>query len=140
MLRALRVLRRIEQPTRGIDVGAAWCGTGLGDHRPCRDTYERHPCDTPPPLDDSQFTGAFQWLGDLDEVIPRQFERLQELDDIASRRTTIFWCAPSFEHFAYRFWLENRLWRAIHGNSAEPLDTAMQEYLDHYKAPSPHGA
>ncbi|MEV7952873.1 hypothetical protein [Streptomyces sp. NPDC088141] len=228
----------------GLDIGAAWCGTDLGDHRPCHGIYERYPCNTLPALDNSQFTGAFQWLGDLGEVVPGQLARLQELDeklaakglalpqdvvsfflssnlhdaldevsvtncrsylseplpspvepgaylicflsdlldsifwylylrpsghlfvvhshldyeyeygaesdifeepqsdldDVAAQRTAIFWCAPSFEHFAYRFWLENRLWRAIHDSDAQPLDAAMQEYLDHYKPLSHSGA
>jgi len=230
----------MEQPTMsGMD--AAWYGPDLGAHRPSRDTYERYPCSSLPPLDESQFTGMFQWLGDpgeidpeyfaslrrLDEtlsakgrVLPRDFaifcvsstlrdawgavsatgrysfsvgeplpspietgaylvrflgddsqywylylrpsghvsivnshldytreyendiflERESDLGDFAAQRTAISWCAPSFEHFAFRFWLESRLWRAVHGDSSEPLDSAMREYLNHYKASTPGGA
>ncbi|MCY0932119.1 hypothetical protein OTB20_39305 [Streptomyces sp. H27-H1] len=223
-----------------VDLGAAWCATDLGDHRPCRYTYERYPYDTLPPLDAAQFTGAFQWLGDPGKIVPGQvadlqklgeklaaeglelpadfvrfytssnlqdsldevsvtgcwsslseplpspvepgaflirffrdqqdcvlwylylrpsgeafvvhsyldyeheyeargsedFESESDLDDLTAQEAAILWCAPSFEHFAYRFWLENRLWHAVNGGSEVPLDSAMQEYLDHYKAPS----
>nr|BEK63591.1 hypothetical protein KPHV_08180 [Kitasatospora purpeofusca] len=57
-----------------------------------------------------------------------------DLDDPVAQEAEILWCAPSFEHFAYRFWLENRLWRAVNGRSDEPLDAELKEYLDHYRA------
>ena len=42
------------------------------------------------------------------------------------------WCAESFEEFAYRYWIENRLWQALR----DP-DTGMApelgEYLAHYQ-------
>lgn len=42
-------------------------------------------------------------------------------------------CAPSFEAFIYRFWLENVLWFNL--NEAEgSLSEAQQRYLAHYKA------
>ena len=42
-----------------------------------------------------------------------------------------FHCAPSFEAFVYRFWLENRIWFALsEGDMA--LTEEMQAYLDHY--------
>jgi hypothetical protein len=42
-------------------------------------------------------------------------------------------CAPSFEAFIYRFWLENVLWFNL--NEAEgSLSEAQQQYLAHYKA------
>ncbi|MFH8383469.1 hypothetical protein ACH4E7_21390 [Kitasatospora sp. NPDC018058] len=58
------------------------------------------------------------------------------MDDVAAQRSAILWCAPSFEYFAYRFWLENRLWRATHGDGEVPLDSAMRDYLNYYKAQS----
>ena len=63
------------------------------------------------------------------------------LGDAAAQRAAILWCAPSFEQFAYRFWIENRLWRALNGDEEdEPIDPEMQAYLDHYKSPSPQRA
>jgi hypothetical protein len=50
----------------------------------------------------------------------------------------IFWCAPSFEEFAYRFWIENRLWHALHDDDND-LDVAQRRYLDHY-SPTPRSA
>ena len=40
-------------------------------------------------------------------------------------------CAPTFEEFAYRFWVENRLWFAVHGDGP-PSEPALAEYLAHY--------
>ncbi|MCC9312343.1 hypothetical protein LN042_35700 [Kitasatospora sp. RB6PN24] len=227
-----------------VDFDAAWCATDLGDYRSCRYTYERYPYDTLPPLDEKQFTGAFQWLGDpgdfnveqaaklgrLEErlaaeglALPEDFvtfhvssdlqgsldavsvtgcwsslseplpspvepgaflvrffrdqqdcvlwylylrpsgevfvvnsyldyeyeyeardsedcEPQSDLDDLAAQTAEILWCAPSFENFAYRFWLENRLWRAVNGEGDASLDTEMRGYLDHYEVTAPQGA
>ncbi|WP_405018656.1 hypothetical protein OHV05_18365 [Kitasatospora sp. NBC_00070] len=64
------------------------------------------------------------------------YEPESDLDDLVAQEAEILWCAPSFEYFAYRFWLENRLWNVVNGGSDEAIDTEMQEYLDHYTAPS----
>jgi hypothetical protein len=42
------------------------------------------------------------------------------------------WCAPSCEEFAYRFWIENRLWRSLHEKPHE-ADAELRRYLDHYR-------
>jgi hypothetical protein len=41
-------------------------------------------------------------------------------------------CAPSFEAFLYRFWLENELWFAL--NDGQPLPEHGQQYLAFYRA------
>lgn len=42
-------------------------------------------------------------------------------------------CAPSFETFAYRFWLENTLWFKLNeSDSGDPLSDEQQQYLDYY--------
>jgi hypothetical protein len=57
-------------------------------------------------------------------------------DDPEEWRSAIFWCAPSFEEFAVRFWIENRLWRALHDMGPSALEPQMRDsYLRHY-APS----
>jgi hypothetical protein len=55
-----------------------------------------------------------------------------DLDDAQEQRAAICWCAPSFEEFAYRFWVENRLWRAIHGGDLSGLEPGLRDYLRHY--------
>ena len=45
----------------------------------------------------------------------------------------IFWCAPSFEQFAYRFWIENRILHALVITPEEPLAADLQVYLEHYR-------
>lgn len=64
----------------GVDFDAAWCGTDLGDHRPCRYTYERYPYDTLPPLDKKQLKGVFQWLGDPGEVVSERAAKMRQLE------------------------------------------------------------
>ncbi len=64
-----------------------------------------------------------------------------DLGDAAVQRAAILRCAPSFEQFAYRFWLENRIWRALNGDEGDgPIDSEMQAYLHHYESLSPQGA
>jgi hypothetical protein len=55
-----------------------------------------------------------------------------ELDDPEKQRSAITWCAPSFEEFAYRFWVENRLWRALHDDDLAGLEPWERDYLSHY--------
>ncbi|NXY97213.1 hypothetical protein HYE82_23120 [Streptomyces sp. BR123] len=57
------------------------------------------------------------------------------LDDPEEQRAAILWCAPSFEEFACRFWIENRLWYALNGNDPSGLEPRMREYLSHYAPP-----
>jgi hypothetical protein len=40
----------------------SWLGADLGHYRPCDGTYQLYPYDSLPPLDEAQFTGAFDWL------------------------------------------------------------------------------
>ncbi|MGA8113665.1 MAG: hypothetical protein WCA46_08390 [Actinocatenispora sp.] len=58
-----------------------------------------------------------------------------DLDDPEAQTDDICWCAPTFEQFAYRVWVENTLWRAIHKNKLADLEPRLRAYLDHY-APS----
>lgn len=55
-----------------------------------------------------------------------------DLDDAQEQRAAIRWCAPSFEEFAYRFWVENRLWPAIHRGDLSQLEPELRDYLRHY--------
>ena len=43
-----------------------------------------------------------------------------------------FWlCAPSFEQFIYRLWMENEIWYALAWDK-QPLTPLQQAYVDHY--------
>jgi hypothetical protein len=221
------------------DFSAAWCATDLGEYRACRHTYERYRYESLPPLDSTQFTGDFRWLGGVGDLVPEQVTKLTglaadltargltlprdfvtfhtgsnlyrsldgvsvtgcwtdiseplpspvepgaflvrflrdqqdsviwylylcpsgeafvehshldyeyeyearrdgeqtqtDLDDAQEQRAAIFWCAPSFEEFAYRFWVENRLWRAVHGGDLSRLEPHLRDYLRHYAPPA----
>ncbi|MEV6703136.1 hypothetical protein AB0M68_39500 [Streptomyces sp. NPDC051453] len=225
-----------ELSSTGFD--SAWCATDLGEYRPCRYTYEYYPYESLPPLDSTEFTGAFQWLGGTGEPVPEQvtaLDRLVEnlaakgltlprdfvtfqadsklhysldevsvtccwtdiseplpspvepgaflvrflrdqqdcviwylylrpsgevfvvhsyldyeyeyearrdgeateidLDDPEEQRAAILWCAPSFEEFAHRFWIENRLWHALNGNDLSGLEPQACDYLRYYAPP-----
>lgn len=66
--------------------------------------------------------------GDADEI-----EDLPDFDNDPDYE--IFWCAPSVEIFAYRFWTENTLWFALNGRRPiEDLGEAQRAYLSHYEA------
>ncbi|PJM97343.1 hypothetical protein CG719_04335 [Streptomyces sp. CB01373] len=221
-----------------VGFDAAWCATDLGEYRACRYTYERYPYESLPPLDSSQFTGDFQWLGGARGLVPEQVAKLNELaeglaarslslpqdfvtfqtsanlhgsldevsvtgcwtdlseplpspvepgsflvrflrdqqdcviwylylrpsgetfvvhshldyeyefeaqrdreepesclDDPEEQAAAIFWCAPSFEEFAHRFWIENRLWHAVNGGDLSRLEPQLCDYLLHYTPP-----
>lgn len=55
-----------------------------------------------------------------------------DLEDVEEQRAAISWCAPSFEEFAYRFWVENRLSRAIRSDDLSGIEPELREYLRHY--------
>ncbi|MFD3976745.1 hypothetical protein [Streptomyces cyaneofuscatus] len=73
-----------------VDFDAAWCVSDLGKYRACQYTYERYSLASLPPLDSRQFTGAFRWLGDAGDLIPRQVMKLNGLArDLAARGLTL---------------------------------------------------
>jgi hypothetical protein len=221
-----------------VGFDSAWCATDLGEYRPCRYTYEYYSYESLPPLDSTEFTGAFQWLGGTGEPVPEQVTALNrlaeslaakgltlprdfvtfqadsklhcsldevsvtccwtdiseplpspvepgaflvrflrdqqdcviwylylrpsgevfvvhsyldyeyeyearrdgeetetDLDDPEEQRAAILWCAPSFEEFAQRFWIENRLWHALNGDDLSGLEPQVRNYLRHYAPP-----
>jgi hypothetical protein len=58
-----------------------------------------------------------------------------DLGPAQEQMTAILWCAPSFEEFAYRFWVENRLWRAVRAGDLSQLEPRLRDYLRHYAPP-----
>ncbi len=59
-------------------------------------------------------------------------EELGTQADIASAILGIRVCAPSFESFIYRFWLEDNLAWKLTGKNKAPLTDEERRYLDHY--------
>ncbi|MET9555460.1 hypothetical protein [Streptomyces sp. NPDC006645] len=57
-----------------------------------------------------------------------------DLGDAEQQRAAILWCAPSFEEFAHRFWIENRLWHAANDGELAQLEPLLSDYLQHYAA------
>ncbi|MFF4393217.1 hypothetical protein ACFY0G_41870 [Streptomyces sp. NPDC001552] len=71
------------------------------------------------------------------EVEARRAGEETETDryDATAQTAAILWCAPSFEEFAHRFWIVNRLWHAVNGSNPSRLEPQLRSYLHHY-APS----
>jgi hypothetical protein len=64
---------------------------------------------------------------------PRDGEHTEtDLDNTQEQWAAIYWCTPAFEEFAYRFWVENRLCRVIHGGDVSGLEPELRDYLRHY--------
>ncbi|GHH45751.1 hypothetical protein [Streptomyces candidus] len=62
-------------------------------------------------------------------------ETQTDLEDAEEQKAAITWCAPSFEEFAHRFWIENRLRHAVAASRLPPLEPRLQDYLNHYAPP-----
>ncbi len=45
----------------------------------------------------------------------------------------IYWCAPSFEQFAYRCWIEDRIADLLYQGQEQLITGELQEYLDFYR-------
>lgn len=65
-------------------------------------------------------------------VSPVMFDH-EKLDGVSAEtiRTNIDHCAPSFEEFIYRFWLENSIWFASEEGRA--LTEEQEQYVQHYR-------
>jgi hypothetical protein len=56
-------------------------------------------------------------------------------EDPPKKSDRIWFCAPSFESFVYRFWIENEIWYAI-SESGGPANDEQRQYLEHYQEAS----
>lgn len=72
--------------------------------------------------------------GDSAEVVcsPIAFDQVDLSDRPDEVLANTWWCAPDFEHFVYRFWIENVLWFTL--QDAGQRDAAQEAYLAHYAA------
>jgi hypothetical protein len=59
-----------------------------------------------------------------------------EVVELGRAGERIFFCAPTFEAFIYRFWIENQIWFALDEN--KPLTEEQQIYVDHYRNMTPN--
>ena len=55
-------------------------------------------------------------------------------DEIELEHEDIYFCAPTFVEFIYRFWLENEIWYALVWDK-RPLTAIQQTYVNHYLKP-----
>jgi len=75
---------------------------------------------------DLEWEAEVRSSGDTDEI-----ESLPDFENDPDYE--IFWCAPTVEIFAYRFWTESVLLLALNGEQPiEDLDEAQLANLDHY--------
>ena len=54
----------------------------------------------------------------------------EEDDDDDNEYTVDYFCAPTFNDFIYRFWIENEIWFKIH--EQQQLDEIEQRYVQYY--------
>jgi hypothetical protein len=64
---------------------------------------------------------------------PEEGEPYGDPEAPADLTDSILLCAPTFETFLYRFWLECILVGKLRRSPSEPLTSEEQEYLAHYK-------
>ena len=57
---------------------------------------------------------------------------LEDEEDIDDKSGKFWFCAPSFEAFIYRTWIENEIWHAL-SYDHDPLTTEEEAYLSHYR-------
>jgi hypothetical protein len=62
-----------------VEFRAFWCGTDLGEYRPCASTYELYPDSSIPSLDDAVFTGSYSWFGDPGPTDPVTVSKIADL-------------------------------------------------------------
>lgn len=222
---------------------ASWCGSDLGGHRSCPNTYDHYSHDSLPPLDERRFKGTFEWLGgltgtsvdrvtelrtvteeldrkglslpqdfityftsanlpdilgdqsltccwsSLSKPIPSpvepgaflvrffrdqqdcvlwyfylrpgssafvvhshleyeyeyeahdsggEFNGNSDIDDLDEQMEALQYCAPTFEEWAYRFWIENRISEAVESEDKPSLDEDQHAYLNHYRTSRQH--
>lgn len=60
---------------------------------------------------------------------PKVMQRVTREVAIANTR----YCAPSFEVFVYRFWLENEIWYSLHDMGGDEPNAEMLAYVAHYQ-------
>lgn len=66
-----------------------------------------------------------------DELLGLRSENDQN-EDSYEEEGMLFFCAPTFEEFLYRFWIENEIWFALSYEKTK-LTKEQQAYVDHYK-------
>jgi hypothetical protein len=68
-------------------------------------------------------------------VSPAPYDEIDFSQEMSLERLNLhtLYCAPTFEAFVYRFWLENRLWFALNEEERE-LSAEEKRYLSHFGA------
>jgi hypothetical protein len=99
------------------------CATWYLYLRPSGDSFVVHAYGLEFPVDDEE-TPAYRRPGAFPAYLdPGEYEEFAR----------IYWCAPSFEEFVYRFWIENRLCRALQSVPEEPLPPELEDYVAYYR-------
>jgi len=62
---------------------------------------------------------------------PYGFHGLDNSKSIDIQNEPMWFCAPSFKEFVYRFWLENEIWFTLIDKDRS-LTSTEQSYLKHY--------
>ncbi|HAI75372.1 MAG TPA: hypothetical protein DCM08_03920, partial [Microscillaceae bacterium] len=75
----------MQHETTFFDKG--WVSFDLGKYRPCHGTYCFFDYDNLPPVDESLFTGNFQWM----PLLPKRLQKAAEEDGQARIDSLIYW-------------------------------------------------
>ncbi|MER6678524.1 hypothetical protein [Streptomyces sp. NPDC000983] len=62
-----------------------------------------------------------------------EFNGNSDIDDFDEQLEALQYCAPTFEEWAYRFWIENRIHEGVESGDDPSLSKAQQAYLNHYR-------
>ncbi|WP_329336979.1 hypothetical protein OG252_16875 [Streptomyces sp. NBC_01352] len=62
-----------------------------------------------------------------------EFNGDSDIEDLEEQMEALQYCAPSFEEWAYRFWIENRIVEALDHDGEPALDEDQRAYLSHYR-------
>jgi hypothetical protein len=83
------------------------------------------------PTGDSCVVASYDWYDKSEDYMDEDEEDEDEV--MAPKAIDLLYCAPSFEEFVYRFWIENDIWFTLYRGKGTPLTNLQLKYLSHYK-------
>ncbi|SCG03230.1 hypothetical protein GA0115259_1082111 [Streptomyces sp. MnatMP-M17] len=67
-----------------------------------------------------------------------EFNGNSDINDLDEQMEALQYCAPTFEEWAYRFWIENRISEVVESEDKPSLDEEQHAYLNHYRTSHQH--
>lgn len=63
-----------------------------------------------------------------------EFNGNSDIEDLDEQMEALQYCAPTFEQWAYRFWIENRISETLDGDDESSLEEEQHAYVNHYNS------